>query len=106
MPANFSNIIVKNASSVEMIWDISNLQEVKNIIFQKTADTLSFNILLDSLKHFIAVSGNNFPYPKFEKQVQTQNLHAFNDVDMMIVSPQEFLSAAQELKSIHQTDGS
>ena len=103
--ANFSNIIVKNASSVDMVWDISNLQEVKNIIFQKTADTLSFNILLDSLKHFIAVSGNNFPYPKFEKQVQTQNLHAFNDVDMVIVSPQEFLSAAQELKSIHQTDG-
>ena len=100
-----SKIIVKNASSVNMIWDISNLNEVKNIMYQSYGDTISFNTLLDTLKHFIAITGNNFPYPKFEKQVLTQNLHNFNEVDMIIVSPNEFLSAAQELKSIHQMDG-
>ena len=34
-----------------------------------------------------------------------QNLHADNTVDMIIVSPSEFLSAAYELKSVHELEG-
>jgi hypothetical protein len=104
-PNSYSEIVLNNANSVDMIWDISNLFDVKNIAFQKTGSTLSFKNKIDSLKHFIAVSGSNFPYPQFEKQILNQNLHANNLVDMIIVSPTEFLSAAQDLKSVHELEG-
>ena len=88
-----------------MVWDISNLFDVKNIVFQKTLDSLSFNSSLDTLRHFIAVTGNSFPYPKFEKKVLNQNLHSCSNVDMIIITPKEFISAAEDLKIIHQSDG-
>jgi hypothetical protein len=74
-------------------------------VFQKTLDSLSFNSSLDTLRHFIAVTGNSFPYPKFEKNVLNQNLHSYNNVDMIIITPKEFISAAEDLKIIHQSDG-
>ncbi len=100
----FGDILAVNKMDL-IDYDEKAFNEVKNIMYQSYGDTISFNTLLDTLKHFIAITGNNFPYPKFEKQVLTQNLHNFNEVDMIIVSPNEFLSAAQELKSIHQMDG-
>lgn len=102
---SFSKINIQNSSSVDMVWDISNLFDVKNIVFQKTLDSLSFNSSLDTLRHFIAVTGNSFPYPKFEKNVMNQNLHSFSNVDMIIITPKEFISAAEDLKIIHQYDG-
>ena len=102
---SYSEIILNDASSVDMIWDISNLFDVKNIAFQESGSSLTFKNKIDSMKHFIAISGSNFPYPQYEKQVLNQNLHANNTVDMIIVSPLEFLSAAQELKSVHELEG-
>ena len=102
---SYSEIILNNASSVDMIWDISNIFDVKNISFQKLGSSLSFKNQIDSLKHFIAISGSNFPYPQFDKEVLNQNLHADNTVDMIIVSPSEFLSAAYDLKSVHELEG-
>jgi len=102
---SYSEIILNNASSVDMIWDISNLFDVKNISFQKLGSSLSFKNQIDSLKHCIAISGSNFPYPQFDKEVLNQNLHADNTVDMIIVSPSEFLSAAYDLKSVHELEG-
>ena len=66
---SYSEIILNNASSVDMIWDISNLFDVKNISFEKLGSSLSFKNQIDSLKHFIAISGSNFPYPQFDKEV-------------------------------------
>ena len=79
--------------------------DVKNISFEKLGSSLSFINQIDSLKHFIAISGSNFPYPQFDKEVSSQNLHANNTVDMIIVSPSEFLSAAYDLKSVHELEG-
>ena len=102
---SYSKIVLENSNSVDMVWDISNNSDIKNLSFSKNSSQLFFLSKIDTLRHFIAVSGSNFPVPKFIKRVLNQNLHGFGKTDMVIVSPIEFLSAAQDLKLLHQNEG-
>ena len=102
---NYSKIILDNSSSVDMIWDITDFRDVKNLGFSKSNEELTFLSQSDTLRNFIAVSGFNFQTPTFVKQITNQNLHGLNNVDMVIITPSEFLTAAEELSLLHQNEG-
>ena len=84
---NYSKVVLDNSSSVDMIWDITDFKDVKNLAFTKSNEELTFLSYSDTLRHFVAVSGFNFQSPTFVKQVSNQNLHGFSNVDMVIISP-------------------
>ena len=105
VPVNYSKIILDNSSSVDMIWDITDLIDVKNVAFIKSNEELTFLSYTDTLKHFIAVSGFNFQNPTFVKKISNQNLHGLGNIDMVIITPTEFLTAAEELSLLHQNEG-
>ena len=102
---NYSKVELDNSSSVDMIWDITDLRDIKNLAFSKSNEELTFLSYSDTLRHFVAVSGFNFQSPTFVKQVSNQNLHGLGNVDMVIISPAEFLTAAEELSLLHQNEG-
>ena len=103
--SDYSKVVLDNSSSVDMIWDITDFRDVKNLSFTKSNEELIFLSFSDTLRHFVAVSGSNFQSPTFVKKVSSQNLHGLNNVDMVIISPTEFLNAAEELSLLHQNEG-
>ena len=102
---NWSKINLSNSDNVDMIWDITDLSNVKDVKFTKNGNDLYFISKLDSNRHFIAISGSNFETPDYFKAVSPQNLHGLPTPEMVIISPIEFKIAADELKLIHQNEG-
>ena len=57
-----------------MVWDITDLTNVKSVAFQQNGAALSFIDEIDSVKHYTTISGNAFPIPSYMQKVVSQNL--------------------------------
>ena len=101
----WAKITLSNAIAVDMIWDITDLTDVKNIEFQKNGSELFFISNIDTNKHFIAIEGNSFQSPDPIKNIPFQNLHSLSTPDMVIITPIEFKNSADELKLLHVKEG-
>ena len=62
MIPTWSKINLQNSNSVQMVWDITDLTNVKNLVFQQNGAALFFIDEIDSLKNYTTISGNAFPY--------------------------------------------
>ena len=101
----WSKINLQNSNSVQMIWDITDLTNVKSLAFQQNGAALYFIDEIDSVKHYTTISGNAFPAPSFIQKVVSQNLHGLSTPDMIIITNGNFMQAADELKLFHESDG-
>lgn len=75
------------------IWDITNPLVPIAIDYSPN----SFIYPTPNLKEFLLFDVQSAQEPKFIKKVVNQNLHALSPVDMIIISPSEFLSEAKRL---------
>lgn len=98
---------LSNSSSNIKIFDVTNPTNVQLINTDFSANQTTFISAADSLKEFIAFSGSSFLSPYLEGKIDNQNLHALDgDIEYVIVSHPNFLSAANRLASFHaQMDG-
>ncbi len=101
----WSKISLSNADEVDMIWEITNLNDVKQVSFIKNGTEIYFIANLNVAKQYVAISGSNFPSPQYFKPVDYQNLHGLQTPDMFIITPIEFKNSAEKLMSIHQDEG-
>ncbi|MCE3280479.1 MAG: hypothetical protein K0S44_2670 [Bacteroidetes bacterium] len=84
------------------IWDVT---DKTNIFLQQTTvsgNNYQFTLPSDSLRQFIAFSGNSFSSPVFSGTIANQNLHSLAPADLIIISHPDFLSQANQLASFHQ----
>ncbi len=104
---------ITNTANLSEIWDVSDLYNVANFINVDQASTLSFTATLGSLKSYIAVSQSDYYVPKFDSQtsIANQNIKGtifqntqgdFQDVDYIIVAPNNMLSHAEKLAQINR----
>lgn len=101
---NVTNFSISNASAISSIWDVTDPRHPKSISFN-TGSTIDLKVNTDSLKRFIAFTGNQFFTPTSYGQIQHQNLHAASPTDVVILTGPQFMSAAQRLASHHSTLG-
>jgi len=100
-PGNISEFIMSNASALINIWDVSDLQNVKLIDAKLNNNEMTFRVLTDSLKEFIAFNTNSFYDIEFVGELENQDLHSLETRDIIIVSHPDFLSEAKRLADIH-----
>ena len=104
---------ITNTANLSEIWDVTDLYNVANFINVDQASTLSFTATLGSLKSYIAVSQSDYYVPKFDSQtsIANQNIKGtifqntqgdFQDVDYIIVAPNNMLSHAEKLAQINR----
>jgi len=103
-PGNVSQFNLTNAGSIDEVWDVTDPTKPKSIQFNRTGDLITFNLQTQELREFIAFSGG-FLSPGLFGSVPNQNLHALGTeepIDMIIVSPSQFIDRAEELAEIHR----
>ena len=91
---------VSNANSNTQIWDITRGHDVRRLSGSLSNGQLEFSAPADTiLKYFVAVNVNSaqFPLPEYEKSIVNQNLHGINNVDLVIVTNNDLLQAAERL---------
>ncbi|QMU30193.1 type IX secretion system sortase PorU [Adhaeribacter radiodurans] len=89
------------------IWDITRPTRPVVPALTFTSSTASFTVATDSLKEFIAFTGQDFPAPVFVGIMPNQNLHALNKdgkTDLVIITHPAFLPQAERLATHRQTN--
>ena len=93
--------VLSNSNSSTQIWDVSDQVNIKTMPTILSGSELTFIDSISSLKSYYAFN-DNYQKPNLIGKIGNQNLHALDyDVEYVIVSHPEFLSAANELAQIH-----
>lgn len=94
---------VQSANANTEIWDVSNGAAIVKINATLSSGNLIFSRNSELLREYIAVdvSSSSFAIPKFEKQIENQNLHALPNVDYVMITTPELRPAAQKLANFH-----
>ena len=102
-----AKFIISNATSNIKIWDVTNPIDVKERVSSFASNQMSFIASTDSLKEYVAFNGNSYYSSELIGKINNQNLHGSEvDVEYVIVSHPNFLSAANDLALYHeQKDG-
>lgn len=97
---------IASANAQTHVWDITDPTRPFELTGNLSNGTFSFKSKADSLHLFVAFNGTSFYTPTFVEKVSNQDLHATNNVDMIIVSHPDFISQAERLAEFrHQNDG-
>jgi len=84
-----------------IIWNITNSLKPKKVFINNTSELKEFIYSSDTLETFVAFTESDCFVPKYKGEVQNQNLHSFKNVDMIIVTANNFESQANKLKELH-----
>ncbi len=102
---NIAEFRLSNASGNTIVWDVSNIGDIKQMPATLNGSTLSFTAATDHLKQFMAFNRNaSFGSPEYIEQVANQNLHAMGEPDMVIVAYDAFAAASEELANFHRSN--
>ncbi len=97
---------VQNADAQTIIWDISDINNVRLVETSDYGGGMAFKAYADELKEYVAFKKNmEFPSPLIDKnnmQVENQNLHGTAPHKMLIVTHPMFLNQAEKLAEFHR----
>ncbi|MGB1031289.1 MAG: type IX secretion system sortase PorU, partial [Flavobacteriales bacterium] len=97
---------IEGGNTLFQVWDVSDPQNVQMVPFDQDAGGVrSFNYPSDELYEFVAFSDFGYLEPKKNGRVENQDLHALNNIDMVVITTPLLRPAAEELASIHAEDG-
>ena len=95
-----------NSNSNIQVWDVSEIGDVKRVPTRLSKDSLIFTVKTrPTVGRYILVNwGGGFPTPEVVGNVDNQNLHAFNNIEYVVVTNPEFIDQAKELAEFHQKE--
>lgn len=97
---------VSNAKSTTAIWDISLSDSIHCIPSTLDNGTLSFLAQGDKELQYVAVDTSaTYPAPRIVGTVENQDLHGIAVPDLVILTDEKFMRAAEDLALIHRNDG-
>ncbi|GAA4805442.1 type IX secretion system sortase PorU [Litoribaculum gwangyangense] len=103
---------ISNATRISEIWDVTDIYNVTNFVNESQNANLSFTSTLGSLKTYVALTPQDYFEPKADSKtvVNNQNIKGtifnnnqgqFQDIDYLIVAPNNMLFQAQRLAQIN-----
>lgn len=94
---------ISNSTNQLIVWDITNLNTIRKMLTKYDNGKTTFVDKANSFRKYIAFDPktDNFPTPDFVGKISNQNLHGSSQVDMIIISDNEFIKEAQRLAQAH-----
>ncbi|NCC72812.1 MAG: type IX secretion system sortase PorU [Sphingobacteriia bacterium] len=100
---NVTEFRLNNANSTVTVWDVTDRHNVKRVETSLSGSTLTFTLPTEQLKEFIAFDGSVYYDVEVVGSVDNQNLHAFTDIEYMIVTHPDFINQALQLSDFHRS---
>lgn len=96
-----SEFVLSGVSATTQVWEVTDPANVKLQSAALTGNTLRFTVSTDSLREFIAFTGNDYYTASSFGSVPNQNLHALEQIDLIIVTHPDFINEANSLVNVH-----
>lgn len=100
---NISEYTITNFSSTSKIWDITDPHQIKEQLYLTAGNNGVFSAATDTLKTFVAFTGQTYYSPNLIGLIANQNLHGLPLSDFIIITHPDFVSQANEIANIHST---
>lgn len=92
------------ASTLSQVWDITDYTNPLSVGY--TAGSIAeWKLSTDVVHEFIAFTSSGYLTPSAVGPVGNQNLHALNDIDLVIVTAPGFINQARSVADIHAAEG-
>ena len=96
---------ISNATATTEIWDVTDPADCKRLttVFDATTNTLRTLALNTEVHEYIALDPHTAicKKPKMLDKISNQNLHALQDIDYVIITPEAFAAEAERLAAAH-----
>lgn len=99
---NVSEFSVENATVNSKVLDITDSVRPRLINATYAGSVLKFRVATDSLREFVVFDGSSFLSPLAITDVTNQDLHALNNIDMVILTHPSFRQYADEIAELHR----
>ena len=108
-PATVANgrvteFVISGATMATNVWDVTDPSQSVRFTLQTTGDGASFKVLTDTLRKFYVFDGSDYYSVTPMGSVPNQNLHAFANVDLIIVTHPNFKTQADRLANFRRTN--
>lgn len=101
---NVTQFNISHANNNTTVWDVTHPSHCVQYALTGNGDTYSFKVATDTLRSFYAFDGSSFKSVQPGQAVPNQNLHATNQVDLIIVTHPKFLSQAKQLADFRESN--
>lgn len=98
---NTTNFKISNTSSSDIVWEITDHNNVVEQNKTFSSGATEFNLSTDNLREFIVFDLGNALVPTLVGQVPNQNLHGITPPEMIIVTHPGFVNEANTLANHH-----
>lgn len=86
-----------------LIWEVTDQQNIVSVNTTKSSGGYSFSAPYDIERTFIALDPTgDYPTVKYEGIVKNQDLHSLENIDVIILSDNKLVSAANKLGEFHK----
>lgn len=93
---------IKESNANTMVFDVTDPVNMKQIKGNLNGSDFNFNADASSLKEYVCLNLNGkIPGPVVEGDVTNQDIHAHNNVDMVIIAAKDFLEQSKRLANAH-----
>ncbi len=94
---------IENPENIFQIWDVSDFLKPK-YIKSLESNTFDFFVQGGTKQEFIILNSNDFYTPERiqNARVENQNLHAIQDIDYLIITPEKLKAQAERLANYHE----
>jgi hypothetical protein len=101
-PGRITGFSIQNNATDPIIWDVTDPENVKQIIYNQAGGKINFKSTTDTLKTFIVFLISKAIVTAIKTNpVPNQDLHSSSAADMIIVTHPLFKSYAEKLAAIH-----
>jgi len=87
------------------IWDITDVTTPKEVSVSIDGSSANWKYSTEILNEFIAFNNTGFLTPMPIGAIANQNLHAAENIDLVIIAAPKLMDAAQQLADIHTAEG-
>lgn len=101
---NISEFQLSNTNSTIKIWETTNPLDIKEVQASSSGGATKFKVATDDLRRFVAFNENSYKTPTIIGEINNQNLHGFENINMIIVSHPLFLTHANQLANLHRNN--
>ena len=99
---NISQFDILNAGNNEVVWDITDIHNPKEVTYSVGDNMIYFTIPTDTIKNFVIFDVSDYYSPISFDEVQNQDLHGISEVNLVIIRPDMFEEEADFLANIHR----
>lgn len=104
-PGMITSYELGGATSGMRIWDISDFMHPQSVGFNSSGGVAQWTVDNSSLHEYIGFNASGFLTPTAIGSVANQDLHALQDVDLVILTAPLFRDVANSIAEIHAAEG-